>query len=91
MTSDGWLKTGDLGQFDDEGFLHITGRVKDVIIMGGENVNPREVEKVLLTCPGVAEAAVVSVPNHSRGEVIGAFIVGAPGASLEVAQVKKFC
>ena len=91
MTSDGWLKTGDRGRFDANGCLSITGRVKDLIITGGENVNPREVEEVLLTYPGVLEAAVVGVPSGSRGEVVGAFMVAAPGSNVDLAELKAFC
>ncbi len=91
LTSDGWLRTGDLGRFDGDGYLYITGRVKDLVITGGENVNPREVEEVLLTCPGVADVAVVGIPSRSRGEQLAAFIVCASGATVEAEEVKAFC
>ena len=71
---DGWLHTGDIGHLDG-GFLHLTDRAKDVIITGGSHVYPREVEEVLLTHPGVREAAVVGVPDPEWGESIRAFVV----------------
>jgi fatty-acyl-CoA synthase len=78
----GWLHTGDLGAFDDEGFLHIAGRLKEMIKCGGENVFPAEVERCLLEHPAVAEAAVFGVPDAHWGEVVVAAVVRRPGASL---------
>ncbi len=75
---DGWLFTGDVGSLDADGFLTLKDRSKDLIISGGSNVYPREVEEVLLTAPGVAEAAVVGAPDPEWGEVVVAFVV--PGA-----------
>ncbi|MEU5424849.1 type I polyketide synthase [Streptomyces olivoreticuli] len=75
---DGWYRTGDLGRRDEHGRLRVTGRVKELIIRGGENVNPVEVEQVLLTCPGVADAAVVGRPHDVLGEVPVAFVVPGP-------------
>lgn len=74
---DGWFRTGDIGEFDDDGYLQIIGRAKDLIITGGLNVYPREVEDVLLTHPGVAEVAVVGVPDDEWGEAVTAFVVSA--------------
>ncbi|WP_406813248.1 acyl-CoA synthetase [Mycobacterium sp. M23085] len=74
---DGWLYTGDMGSFDARGFLTLRDRSKDVVISGGSNIYPREVEEVLLEHPGVAEACVVGVPDAEWGEVVVAFIVGA--------------
>lgn len=74
---DGWLYTGDMGAFDARGFLTLRDRSKDVVISGGSNVYPREVEEVLLEHPGVAEACVVGTPDPEWGEVVIAFIVGA--------------
>ena len=74
---DGWLYTGDLGSFDARGFLTLRDRSKDVVISGGSNIYPREVEEVLLEHPGVAEACVVGTPDAEWGEVVVAFIVGA--------------
>jgi malonyl-CoA/methylmalonyl-CoA synthetase len=78
---DGWFRTGDLGSFDDHGYLRIEGRSKELIITGGYNVHPREVEELLLEHPGVAEAAVVGTPSEEWGEQVTAFVVPAdPGA-----------
>ncbi len=73
---DGWLRTGDMGSFDDRGFLTLRDRSKDVVISGGSNIYPREVEEVLLEHPGVQEAGVVGAPDGEWGEVVVAFIVG---------------
>jgi fatty-acyl-CoA synthase len=73
----GWLYTGDMGSFDERGYLTLRDRSKDVVISGGSNVYPREVEEVLLEHPGVSEAAVVGEPDAEWGEVVVAFIVGA--------------
>jgi fatty-acyl-CoA synthase len=83
----GWLHTGDLGAFDDEGFLHIAGRLKEMIKCGGENVFPVEVERCLLDHPAIAEAAVFSVPDPDWGEVVAAAVVRRPGAALSEADV----
>ncbi|WP_319446087.1 MULTISPECIES: long-chain fatty acid--CoA ligase [unclassified Mycobacterium] len=81
---DGWLHTGDMGSFDDHGFLTLRDRSKDVVISGGSNIYPREVEEVLLEHPGVVEACVVGAPDPDWGEVVIAFIVGtAPEAELD--------
>jgi fatty-acyl-CoA synthase len=74
---DGWLYTGDMGSFDARGYLTLRDRSKDVVISGGSNIYPREVEEVLLEHPGVAEACVVGAPDEEWGEVVVAFIVGA--------------
>ncbi len=80
---DGWLRTGDIAERDDEGFYRISGRLKDMYISGGENVYPAEVENVLLAHRGVADAAVVGVPDERWGEVGVAFVVLEPGAALD--------
>jgi acyl-CoA synthetase (AMP-forming)/AMP-acid ligase II len=77
---DGWLRTGDLGRLDDDGYLYLVGRRRDVIIRAGENVYPLEVENLLVEHPRVAEAAVVGVPDTQRGEVVKAFVVPADPA-----------
>jgi malonyl-CoA/methylmalonyl-CoA synthetase len=80
--ADGWFRTGDIGEFDADGYLRIVGRAKELIITGGFNVYPREVEDVLLTHPGVAEVAVVGEPSDEWGEVVVAVVVcGREGAS----------
>jgi acyl-CoA synthetase (AMP-forming)/AMP-acid ligase II len=73
---DGWLYTGDMGSFDEHGYLTLRDRSKDVVISGGSNIYPREVEEALLEHPGVAEACVVGAPDPEWGEVVVAFIVG---------------
>ncbi|WP_422744867.1 AMP-binding protein [Mycobacterium sp. WMMD1722] len=74
--TDGWLRTGDMGSFDDRGLLTLRDRSKDVVISGGSNIYPREVEEVLLEHPAVSEAAVVGAPDEQWGEVVVAFVVG---------------
>ena len=74
ITADGWLNTGDIGQVDDEGYFYIVDRTKDMIIRGGYNVYPREIEEVLYEHPAVAEAAVVGIPHDSLGEEVGAAV-----------------
>jgi acyl-CoA synthetase (AMP-forming)/AMP-acid ligase II len=83
----GWFHTGDLGHLDARGLLTITGRQSDMYISGGSNVYPREIEEVLLTLPGVAEATVVGVADHEWGEAGIAVVVPAPGARLEPASI----
>jgi len=78
---DGWFRTGDLGSFDERGYLRIEGRSKELIITGGYNVHPREVEELLLEHPGVAEAAVVGTPSEEWGEQVTAFVVPADPAA----------
>lgn len=83
----GWLHTGDLALWDRDGFIHIVGRSKEMIKTGGENVFPAEVEKTLLTHPGIAECAVVGVPDADWGESVLAVVVPRPGATVTEAQV----
>ena len=78
----GWFHTGDIGTFDEDGFLSITDRVKDMIVRGGFNVYPREVEEVLMTHPAVSLAAVLGVPDDRLGEEVKAFVVLVPGAEV---------
>jgi long-chain acyl-CoA synthetase len=88
---DGWLSTGDIGSLDEAGFLTLLDRSKDLLISGGSNVYPREVEEVLLTAPGVAEAAVVGAPDPEWGEVVVAFIVPLPGSTVDAAALDAHC
>jgi malonyl-CoA/methylmalonyl-CoA synthetase len=83
FAADGFFRTGDVGRFDDDGYLHIVGRSKDLIITGGLNVYPVEVEAVLDDLPGVLETAVIGVPDADFGEAVVAVVVPQPGASLD--------
>jgi long-chain acyl-CoA synthetase len=88
---DGWLHTGDLGRFDDDGYLQIVDRLKDMIIRGGENVYPKEIENVLYGHDAVLEAAVVGVPDDVLGETPLAFVVLRPGAEATDAALLALC
>jgi acyl-CoA synthetase (AMP-forming)/AMP-acid ligase II len=89
---DGWYHTGDLGVMDDEGYVSIVGRARDVIRTGGETVAPPEVEAVLGEHPDVAEVAVVGVPDVEWGEVVTAVIVARTGAeTLTIEVLREFC
>jgi long-chain acyl-CoA synthetase len=88
---DGWLWTGDLGSLDADSFLTLKDRSKDLLISGGSNIYPREVEEVLLTAPGVAEVAVVGAPDTEWGEVVVAFVVAEPGAALDEQTLDAHC
>lgn len=87
----GWLHTGDLGHLDTDGFLYVTGRVKDMLIRGGVNIYPREVEEVLYTHPSVAEAAVFGVPDPTMGEEVMACVILQPGARVTEAELLEHC
>jgi acyl-CoA synthetase (AMP-forming)/AMP-acid ligase II len=87
VTADGWLKTGDVGVMDADGYVRITDRIKDMFIVGGFNCYPAEIENSLCSMPGVARAAVIGVPDERMGEVAQAYIVRAPGASIDEAEV----
>ena len=91
VTKDGWLCTGDLGTMDDRGYVRITGRMKEMIIRGGENLFPAEIENVLLEHPAVAECAVVGVPDDVLGEAVAAFIRLAEGETLDPEALKAHC
>ena len=88
---DGWMHTGDLATIDEEGFCNIVGRVKDLVIRGGENVYPREVEEFLYRHPKVKEVQVFGVPDAKYGEEIAAWIVVKPGETMSEEDVKAFC
>ncbi len=88
---DGWLRTGDVGSLDESGFLTLKDRSKDLIISGGSNIYPREVEEVLLTAPGVAEVAVVGAADAEWGEVVVAFVVAAAGAAPAAGMLDAHC
>ena len=86
-----YMHTGDLAVMDDEGYVNIVGRSKDVIIRGGENISPREIEEYLYTHPAIADVQVVGVPDERYGEVVCAWIVLAAGAALDEDDVRAFC
>ena len=89
--ADGWLHTGDLGIMREDGCIHLTGRSRDVIIRGGENIYPREVEEFLYTHPKVDEAQVVGIPNARLGEIVMAWVRLAPGTEATEEEIKEFC
>ena len=83
LTRDGWLRTGDGGYVDEEGYLFLTDRIKDMIVSGGENVYPIEVEEALVAAPRRAEVAVIGVPDERWGETVKALVVRAPGSAAD--------
>ena len=89
--NDGWLRTGDVGHLDDDGYLTLVGRSKEMIIRGGENIYPKEIEDVLSGHPAVLEAAVIGVPDEKWGEVVVAFVQARPGATVDVDALKLRC
>ena len=91
LDPEGWLHTGDLGSLDEQGYLRVQGRLKDMIIRGGENIYPREIEDLLLTHPDVADAAVVGVPDQEMGEQVAAFIRPVAGRTPDLDQLNAFC
>jgi fatty-acyl-CoA synthase len=91
IDGDGWMHSGDLATMDDDGYVNIVGRIKDMIIRGGENVYPREIEEFLYTHPDVADAQVIGVPDERYGEVIMAWVQLNDGADLTEDELKEFC
>lgn len=87
----GWMRTGDLARKDDEGYLYIAGRAKEMIIVGGLNVYPAEVERVILDLDPVSEVAVVGVPDTLWGEVPEAFVVVKESRTISSAELDEFC
>jgi fatty-acyl-CoA synthase len=86
----GGLHSGDLGTVDEDGYYRITGRIKDVIIRGGENIYPREIEEFLYTMPGVKDVQIVGVPDAKYGEVVGAFIQRFAGSDITEGDVQEY-
>ena len=91
VINDGWLRTGDVGHLDDDGYLTLVGRSKEMIIRGGENIYPKEIEDVLSGHPAVLEAAVVGAPDEKWGEIVVAFVQARPGAMVDVDALKVRC
>jgi long-chain acyl-CoA synthetase len=89
--ADGWLHTGDLGKLDDEGFVTITGRKKELIISAGENIYPREIEETLAQHPKVKEVAVIGIRDDVRGEVPKAFVIPHEGTTIDEKELRAFC
>lgn len=90
IDEDGWLHSGDLATLDEEGYYSIVGRIKDMIIRGGENIYPREIEEFLYTMPGVLDVQVVGIPDEKYGEIVGAFIILEEGAELTEEDVRDY-
>ncbi len=91
IDKDGWLHSGDLAEMDADGYYRITGRSKDMIIRGGENIYPREVEEFLYGMPGVQDVQVVGVPSRLYGEEVGAFVIPKTDVTLQPEDVRDFC
>jgi fatty-acyl-CoA synthase len=91
IATDGWLHTGDLGIMHGDGCIHLTGRSRDVIIRGGENIYPREVEEFLYTHPKVDEAQVVGIPNARLGEIVAAWVRLRPGVVATEEEIREWC
>ena len=91
ITTDGWLKSGDQASIDSAGRIRITGRIKDIIIRGGENIAPKEVEDVLRTHPAIADASVYAVKSEFFGEEVAAALRPHPGATIDTDDVQAFC
>lgn len=87
----GWMHTGDLATIDAQGYCNITGRVKDMICRGGENIYPREVEEFLYTHPDISQVQVFGVPDQRLGEIVAAWVVPKPGAELAETDIREFC
>ncbi|WP_069163471.1 long-chain-fatty-acid--CoA ligase [Nocardia altamirensis] len=88
---DGWIHTGDAGYVDGDGYLYIRDRLKDMIIVGGENIYPAEIENVLAKHPAVADSAVIGVPDDTLGEAVHAFVACRPGAEVRARELMTFC
>ncbi|MCU0265686.1 MAG: AMP-binding protein, partial [Actinomycetia bacterium] len=91
VIKDGWFRTGDLARRDADGFYYIVDRAKDMIIRGGYNVYPREIEEVLMSHPAVSLAAVIGVPDQTHGEEVKALVILNPGAEITEAELGEWC
>lgn len=90
VTAEGWFPTNDGGSVDADGYLYVEGRIDDIIIRGGENISPGEIEDVLLSHPTISDAAALGVPDNQWGERVAAVVVAAPGAEINVADLQEF-
>ena len=91
IDDDGWLRTGDLAVLDDCGYFKIVGRSKDMVIRGGENIYPREIEEFLFSCPRILDVQIVGVPDLKYGEAVAAWVKLKPGEALTLEDLKQFC
>jgi fatty-acyl-CoA synthase len=91
IDTQGWLHSGDLGVKDQNGYFKVTGRIKDMIIRGGENVYPKEIEDFLYSMPGIKDVQVVGITSKKYGEEVGAFIILHSGITMNEEDVRDFC
>lgn len=87
----GWLHTGDLAMMDEDGYFYIVGRKKEMVIMGGFNIYPQEIENVLFTHPDVKESAVVGIPDSEKGEIVKAYVTPKDGCTIDLEELKEYC
>ena len=86
-----WMHSGDLATMDEDGYVKVVGRIKDMVIRGGENIYPREIEEFLYTHPAVADVQVIGVPDQRYGEELMAWVILRPGASVTEDELREFC
>jgi fatty-acyl-CoA synthase len=91
IDADGWMHTGDIGVMADDGYVNIVGRIKDLVIRGGENIYPREIEEFLYGHPAIEDVQVIGVPDVKYGEELMAWVKTTPGASVDLESVREFC
>jgi long-chain acyl-CoA synthetase len=91
ISADGWLHTGDIATIDEQGFVRIVDRKKDMILVSGFNVFPNEIEDVIAKCEGVLEVACIGVPDDKSGEAVKVFVVPKPGVQLTVEAIREHC
>jgi acyl-CoA synthetase (AMP-forming)/AMP-acid ligase II len=89
--TDGWVHTGDAGYKDDEGFIYLKDRIKDMVVSGGENIYPVEVENALAHHEAIVDVAVIGIPDEKFGEALLAFVVLKPGSELALEEMVEFC
>ncbi|MDS9472107.1 AMP-binding protein [Sporosarcina pasteurii] len=91
IDEDGWLRTGDIAIMDEDGYIDVTGRIRDMVIRGGENIYPREIEEFLYKHPGIEDVQIIGVPDPKYGEELMAWIIPKKGAKIDEASVREFC